>query len=227
MTQTIACDAVKGVGVFGNHELVLGYAVNNSAEDLKPYVDKCVQEATAAPTVRPETKCKMIINDREGAIFCESYENCKLKSTRRIMPDIDDVRIIEQKVDDHTSIARAVIVTFKDGTSSKATFNDGDWYSLEYGISVCITKRLLGEHGSSLYNKIVRRAMRVKAENDEAARRHAEEEARIANKLKKLAAKRAAKKARREAQQRESKIDMIAEAVVRAMQKINFNKASE
>ena len=218
---------VNDIGVLGTYEPILRCDTSSSTQDLKSYVDKRINEVTAISTVRPETKCKMVINDREGAIFCESYDNRKLKSTRRIMPDIDDVRTIEQEMDDHTSIIRAVIVTFKDGTSTKATFDDGDINSLEYGISVCITKRLLGEHGTSLYNKIVRRAMRVKAENDEAARRHTAEEVRIANKLKKLAAKRAAKKIRREEQQREAKIDMIAEAVVRAMQKINSSKVED
>ena len=213
---------VSACNVLGN---ISGEYMEGISNATRSYIDDRIGEMIAVPDVRPETKCKMVINAQEGAIFAESYDNRKLKSTRRVMPDIQDVRTIEQKIDDHTSIARAIIVTFKDGTSTKATFADGDFYSEERGIAVCITKRLLGEHGSSLYNKIIRHAMRVKAENDEAAKRHAEEEVRIANKLKKLAAKRAARKIRREAAERESKIDMIAEAVLRAMRKINNDSA--
>lgn len=46
-----------------------------------------------------------------------------------------------------------VITYFADGTSEKAVLNKDDTYSLEYGISICITKRLLKNKREKIANK--------------------------------------------------------------------------
>lgn len=117
-----------------------------------------------------------------------------------------------------------VIMTFSDGTTEKAVTSPDDTFSLEQGISICLTKKLLssltGGNGSNAYNRLLHRAMKfyeneqakaVKAENDEKLEKERSE---------KLAAKRAKRKAKYEAKKREREISVQAEAYARALRMV-------
>lgn len=121
-----------------------------------------------------------------------------------------------------------VIMTFSDGTTEKAVTSPDDTFSLEQGISICLTKKLLssltGGNGSNTYNKLLHRAMKfyeneqakaVKAENDEKLEKERSE---------KLAAKRAERKAKYEAKKREREISVQAEAYARALRMVECEK---
>ena len=59
---------------------------------------------------------------------------------------------------------KIVCVDFADGTTEKAVLSEGDTFSLEQGVSICITKKLLSEKslsGNSLYNKIIQKALKI------------------------------------------------------------------
>lgn len=111
---------------------------------------------------------------------------------------------------------RAVVVTFADGTSTKAVCDKDDTFCLETGITVCLMKKMLGgqEEGTRLYSKIIRGALRVYRESE---KREAEEQAeKEAEKQRKRKAelKRAAKRLRR----KEEAIDIQKQGFLRAMQ---------
>lgn len=73
-----------------------------------------------------------------------------------VMPKITDVKVIKEKV---------VIVSFSDGTQEKSVCADGDTFSVENGVTICLMKKLLAdkchvESGTSIYNKLVKMAMK-------------------------------------------------------------------
>lgn len=121
-----------------------------------------------------------------------------------------------------------VIVAFSDGTVEKASASEEDTFSLEQGISICYTKKLLSmlttDSGSKQYNKMLHSAMKLyKSQQKETANK--EKEAQLAKEhTKKLAAKRAKRKAKLEARKREQEISVQAEAYARALRMVNQDK---
>ena len=180
-------------------------------------VTSAIEQATRKPTAPLETKCKMVVNQREGMICAETYKSGFFESVRTVMPDIMDVKVVQQE-----GVDRVVIVYFTDNTYAKAAFTDPENYSLEHGIGICITKRLLGKHdGSALYNKILRRALRIKSENEAVREKHRAEAEALEKKNAKMAEKRRKRQMRRAAARRESQVSIITDAIIRAMNSIN------
>lgn len=179
----------------------------------KAVADNIQSNTTTKPTM-PET-CKTVLVAKEGKLWAENYKSGVYKSRRMLMPEITDVNVY----------GTTVVVTFKDGTKTSAALHEEDKkvykkfnteQVIEHGISICLTKKLLGENGSSLYNKLVNKALKVKAANEEKrAKEVAEEQARIARKEK---YKR--KKAERKARAKEEQIEIIKEAYLRAFKEL-------
>lgn len=82
-------------------------------------------------------------------------------------------------------------------------------------------------YGSAVYNKIIKRAMKVMNENKKRAEKKHEADETLKVKLAKLAKKKADKKAKREAVAREEAIAIQAEAYLRAMRELNNTPAAE
>ena len=79
---------------------------------------------------------------------------------------------------------------------------------------------MLGNDGSTIYNKLIKRALKVKKQNEDADRR-AEEKKAEAKKHKELVA---ARKQKKKLKKREEEINIHKEAFIRA---INFLKAKD
>jgi len=161
--------------------------------------------------------------DKDSLYYLTSYSANGFKTPYQINTkwfNISDVQIVvEDKV---------IVVTFNDGTSEKAVLCDGDTFSLEQGISICLAKKLLsyqtGGHGSREYNKIIKRGMKVyndklKAEAEK-KRKEEEEKAR----RERIAAKKYAKRLRRENAEKEKQIEIQKEAYLRAMRELKEDK---
>lgn len=169
----------------------------------------------AKTQIRSETGC----GDTKNLWADVAGEDGCVKASFRMMTDIVDVSIIE-----NGGKKKVVVVAFGDGTAQKAVLCDNDEFSLEQGISVCVTKHLLDHgtgHGSSLYNKVIDRGLkvyknRIKAEETK-AREAAEEKARRERKL----AKKREKSAKRAAAKREDQINILSAAIQRAFSNIN------
>ena len=129
----------------------------------------------------------------------------KNKTVHKI-PEIVDVKVINNRV---------IIMTFIDGTQTKAVCDKDDTFNLEVGIGICITKRLMSDDeqtGNSMFNKSIKKALRVMKQNEqiEQTRKEiAEEEKRIIEKIKRKKEKRAEKR-------RQKKIQMMADAILLA-----------
>lgn len=143
-----------------------------------------------------------------GSLTCQSVFH-----TIHKVPEIVDVKTINNKV---------VIVTFIDGTQTKAVCDKDDTFNLEVGIGICITKRLMSndeQTGNSMFNKTIKNALKVMKRNEQlkkACKEAEEEEKRIADKIKRKKEKRAEKR-------KQKKIQMMADAILLAEKKKEVN----
>lgn len=168
-----------------------------------------------------ETKNIMFLNEARSALQINSYNNQSLLECYTVMPDIINVRVIK----DENGAERAVSMTFADGTSTKAVAAIGDTFSLEMGISICITQRLIQQrvgarHYKAVYNKLIKYALKVKKKREETTQRMILQETHRQAKAQKLAAKKQRRKARIEAEKREYEIELRKEAYLRAMREL-------
>ena len=126
-------------------------------------------------------------------------------------PAITDVKTINKKV---------VIVTFADGSSTKAVCDKDDAFNLDVGIGICITKRLMSRDektGNSIFNKAIRDAHKVMKRNEELA--HAKKE--LEEEEKRIEAKIQRKKERRAAKRRQKRVEELADAIALANTRTN------
>lgn len=163
-------------------------------------IDK-LEKKLNGPDVDPTTKTELV--SKNGYIYVRHYKDGFFQSERKLMADIADVRVYDN----------TVVVMFADKTKTSAVLDSVDTFTVEQGISVCVTKKLLGEDGNSLYNKLVTRALKVvkrKKKAEETAAKKNEEEKK-ARELKKARAQ------RRKDKKREESINTQAEAIRRAL----------
>lgn len=120
---------------------------------------------------------------------------------------------------------KVVEVTFADGTKEKLVCREPDVFSLETGISVCISKKIMGgssaynnaiKHGVKVYKEKLKREAAVKAEQDLIEKKRAK---RLAYKERRTA-KRAEEERMRREKEREEQIEIQKEAYLRAMKEI-------
>lgn len=163
---------------------------------------------------------KTFVDIDNGKITAKICKNGFVSKTVSVMPDIVNVRIGGNEVN------KVVFVDFADGTTEKAVLSEGDTFSLEQGISICITKKLLNDKcsaGSSMYNKIIQRALKVfsSKENEKIAK--TVEKEKEEKKLAKIKAKKEARRIKRE----ERQIEIQKEAYLRAMREYNNGTETE
>lgn len=128
-----------------------------------------------------------------------------------VTPAITDVKTINNKV---------VIVTFADGTSTKAVCDKDDAFNLDVGIGICITKRLMSRDektGNSMFNKAIRDAHKVMKRNEELAQAKKE----LEEEEKRIEAKIQRKKERRAAKRRQKRVEELADAIALANTRTN------
>lgn len=169
---------------------------------------EAVEKLIKTPDVRPDTTTKLCVEE-DGNIYVKHYKDGFFKHMRCIMPDITDIKVHHN----------TVLVTFADNTKTVAVLDNEDKFNLEQGISICITKKLLGESGNSIYNKLIKRAFKVIKQNEQAEAKKEKDKAEVEQK-KARALKRHQKK---QAKKREERITEMAEAYVRAIKHLNLS----
>ena len=114
----------------------------------------------------PSKEAKSInYNDKEG-LGCARHVAARRWATKDqtphgVDPEVADVSTVNDKV---------TIVTFTDGTQEKAICHEGDTFSIETGVTICIMKRMLrlmfeefgNKSGTNLYNNMLREALKKK-----------------------------------------------------------------
>lgn len=149
------------------------------------------------------------------------YENL-LKGTYKVYIDKDRIKFPEIKDVKIIVPDKVVEVTFADGTKEKSVCREPDTFSLEYAISICISKKIMG--GSSAYNNAVKRGMKVYEDKQKREATEKAEQERIEKKRAKRlaykerrAVKRTEEEKQRKAREREEQIAIQTEAYLRAM----------
>lgn len=199
-TTTVNATTVPISNTITSISTTIDYSTKDNFDDI-------LVKANVKPDVNPEVKTMLTRDDHDGKLVAKFYKDGFLQSTKKLIPDIKDVRIYNNC---------AIVVEFMDGTTEKAVVHQCDEFSVEQGISICITKKLVG--GSSIYNKLIDRAIKVMLKNDgEKTERAIAEEKRKEHKKRKDE-----KRARREAARREKNIDEQKEAYIRAWKEIGI-----
>lgn len=170
-----------------------------------------------------ETKTKLVIKD--GVINAEFYAGGVPIGGGTLIPDVTNVREITKD-----GSPKVVVVSFADGTTEKAVLDANDTYSLEQGVSICITKKLLGRntsYGGALYNKVIKRALDVMQENEEERVALAKAEAAEEERTQKQIAKKKARREKIAAMEKERQIEIQKEAYIRAIKAMREEDKAE
>ena len=160
-----------------------------------------------------ETKTYLYVEN--GEIRIATYKNRMRQFDTKLISAIEDIQVFNDRV---------VMVKFVDGTTEKAVLDDSDTFSIEQGISICITKKILSAltkgNGGSVYNKLVEYGLKayeeVKKRKYESAKENAEKNA----KAKRNAERAKRKRSRKAAKKREYDIEIQKEAYLRAMREL-------
>lgn len=153
------------------------------------------------------------------AVRVATYKDSNRRNDFELMSAIEDVQVLNDRV---------IMVKFSDGTTEKAVLDESDTFSVEQGIAICLTKKLLSTltrgNGGSVYNKLVEYGVKtyetIEARKAEVVKENAEKAA----KAKRTAEKAQRKKERKAAEQREADIEIQKEAYLRAMRELNADK---
>lgn len=170
-----------------------------------------------------ETKTKLAIKD--GVINAEFYADGVPIGGGTVIPDVTDVREITKG-----GSPKVVVVSFADGTTEKAVLDANDTYSLEQGVSICITKKLIGRntsYGGALYNKVIKRAFDVMQENKKQKVALEEAEAVEEKRMQKRIAKKKARREKIAAMETERQIEIQKEAYIRAIKAMREEDKAE
>lgn len=137
-------------------------------------------------------------------------------------PLMSDVINVEQPNDS------TVFVEFADGTKEVAHCNEGDTFSLETGVLICLVKKLFDEmgifcSGSSAYNKVVEYAL-TKLDCTKRAKKLLIEQKRANRKLENEVKQR---RRQHEYKAREARINEMKEAYKRAFDEVSKTTAKE
>lgn len=151
--------------------------------------------------------CMVDVSDLDLSAIYATTANSQLITTAndrypRFYVGIKDVKSYNDK---------CVKVFFEDGTYEKAVLADGDKFSLETGITICIMKKFFG--GTKGYNDVIKQALKIKKKNEEAEAKKKEAEAIIKRQKEKEKRRQAARKERRIREQQK----MMEEAYRNAM----------
>lgn len=189
---------------------------DNMAISQKNDTKECVPE---------DVKCVLTENEKSHWMELRVNENGRLGSPKRVIPAIVDVKPIMDKNDGDL---RCVRVYFADDTYTSATLDNMEPVvgTVESGIGICIAKKLFnvvlnGDYGGPTYNKLVRRATKLVEKKEQDAKRQEEAKAEDARRKANREAKKVRRKERLRQREREEKIDIHKEAILRALREHN------
>lgn len=172
------------------------------------FENECMKESIKDAVVGSTLKS---IDDELCLVYLDEQNN-GIASTN-LMPDIINV----QKPNDET-----VFVEFADGSKEVAHLSEGDTFSLETGILICVVKKIFSDMdiigtGSSVYNKVIKYAL-TKLDYTKKARKKALEQQKAMH----MAVVKAKQDARRaENKAREERIREMTEAYKRAINNVS------
>lgn len=213
------CDALSGVTYVGGALGCTSDVCTVYASDLASVTEICHKKEKM-----PSSKAKSWLyrKDNDTRLWVKTNDgNGYVDNDVCVMPDIIDVSIIE-----NNGVKQVVVVEFADHSTEKAVVDACDTFSFENGVSICIAKKMFSKivgnkNGSSVYNKVVERCLKLYEKKRIAAMKVAAEEAEKKQRYLKLIEKKRNKRIRRENEAREELINIQKEAFLRALREYN------
>lgn len=188
---------------------------------------RCDAHLKSPATMPKETNTYLYVDEQavwgsdvpRKSVRVATYRESNRRGDVALMSAIEDVQVLNDRV---------IMVKFSDDTTEKAVLDESDTFSVEQGIAICLTKKLLSTltrgNGGSVYNKLVEYGVKtyeaIEAHKAEVAKEKTEKAA----KAKRDAEKAQRKKERKAAEQREADIEIQKEAYLRAMRELNADK---
>lgn len=166
-----------------------------------------------------DIKSKPDFNDSRTFLF-DGYKNIQVvyegingsMRSAYFMSQIKDWKVVPNEEN-----PRGIVMYFMDGTSERVVTRGEDKFDLDVGIQMCLFKKMISErtngNGSSVMNKLVLHAKKVKKNNERFLEKTEAEEA----ERKRVRANMIAKKQRRAARRKKEQVEMMAEAYRKAM----------
>lgn len=166
--------------------------------------------------VPEDVKTILNLDDDTDSIVINVFEGGYKIGEHSVIPDVNYIEVINDRV---------IIVYFCDGTTEKAVLAKNDTFSLENGLSICLTKKLLSKvsngNGSSVYNKLIEYMIKTYEQQVEMERIEDEELKAFKEREEKKIVKAKAKREKRLNAIREEQIEIQKEAYIRAMRELN------
>ena len=176
-------------------------ATTDEVQSIKDYID----EKLAEPEVRLDQRTAL--DTRFKHIDAIYYENGRKTGSKELMSNIKSVDVYN----DNT-----VKIVFANGDVQTATAQNGDKFSFETGVMICLMKEMLGKEPSQILGKLIDYAAKIFNDAEKTREKTALEAAErlaVQQRNKERMDRRWAKKRARE---KEARIQEMAEAIVRA-----------
>lgn len=139
---------------------------NSAFEISVPFVDNTYIKITEPAEIKfidrnDKNGLRHALDNGCACLIGDWCNETKDQTPRGFDPGVSDVTTVNDKV---------TIVTFADGTQEKAICREGDTFSIETGVTICIMKRILrlmfeefgDKSGTNLYNNMLREALKKK-----------------------------------------------------------------
>lgn len=180
------------------------YATKGELDLLRKFVED-IEADRKAPEVRLDQRTAL---DTKGkSIMALYYENGRKTGSKSLMSNIEKVEVYN----DNT-----IKITFANGDVQTATAQNGDTFSFETGVMICLMKEMLGKEPSQILGKLIDYSAKIFNDAEKAKEKTALEEA------ERLAAQKRQKErmdrrwAKKRAKDKENRIQEMTEAIVRA-----------
>ena len=206
-----------------NHRIYKTVTINNPYKPVKIAIENSDKESEDKKVTETKKQPRMFYNVN---IYGKQFRSIKygesVKNSIYIMPEISDVRHIINKDN-----VIGVEIKFADNTKQKAICSPNDTFNLEQGISICLFKKILEDgliavnsvnkgRGTSIYNKLVNRALKVMERRIKAEEKAKKEKVEKKEKEQRFIEKKRRADARRAKRESEQRINEMAEAIRRS-----------
>ncbi len=184
-----------------SNEYTRAYAVSCELENRL----KRVEEKFSEPEVRLDQRTALDTKGRN--IYALYYENGRKIGDRCIIPNIKKVEVYN---------VNTIKITFDNGDVQTATAQNGDEFSFETGVMICLMKEMLGKESSQILGKLIDYAAKIFNEAEKTKQKTALEEAERLAVQQRQRARQEKRWAKKLAKARENRIQEMAEAIARA-----------
>jgi hypothetical protein len=211
--KTITCDTSNNSALDISSAYVSATAsISDVRQDINN-LEKYVKEKLSEPEVRLDQRTALDTKGRN--IYALYYENGRKIGDKYIIPNIKRVEVYNNST---------IKITFDNGDVQTATAQNGDEFSFETGVMICLTKEMLGKESSQILGKLIDYAAKIFNDAEKAKQKTAMEEAERLAIQQRQRARQEKRWAKKLAKARENRIQEMAEAIARANEILKTKK---